>query len=85
MVGAPTPSIAAAGAAYTGAAVLASVAPTRGGVGAVGAALIAGLTGIGVRVSHATPAVLVYRLITYCLVMLPGWISLQVLHKRGEI
>ena len=80
-----TPSIAALGAAYIGASVLASASPTPGGVGAVEAALIAGLTGIGVSVSQATPAVLVYRLITYWLVMLPGWISLKVMQKRGEI
>jgi uncharacterized protein (TIRG00374 family) len=80
-----TPSIGALGAAYIGASVLASASPTPGGVGAVEAALIAGLTGIGVSVSQATPAVLVYRLITYWLVMLPGWISLKVMQKRGEI
>jgi uncharacterized protein (TIRG00374 family) len=81
----PVPSIAALGAAYIGASVLASASPTPGGVGAVEAALIAGLTSIGVDVSQATPAVLIYRLITYWLVMLPGWISFQVMQKRGEI
>jgi uncharacterized membrane protein YbhN (UPF0104 family) len=54
-------------------------------VGAVEAALIAALTGIGVPVAQATPAVLTYRLITYWLVMLPGWISLKVMEKRGEV
>jgi uncharacterized protein (TIRG00374 family) len=80
-----TPSIAGLGAAYVGASVLASASPTPGGVGAVEATLIAALTSIGVGISQATPAVLVYRLITYWLVMLPGWISLKVMEKRSEI
>jgi uncharacterized protein (TIRG00374 family) len=81
----PVPGIGPLGAAYIGASVLASASPTPGGVGAVEAALIAGLTSIGVPVAQATPAVLVYRLITYWLVMLPGWISFKVMEKRGEI
>jgi uncharacterized protein (TIRG00374 family) len=81
----PVPAIGPLGAAYIGASVVASASPTPGGVGAVEAALIAGLTSIGVPVAQATPAVLVYRLITYWLVMLPGWISLKVMEKRGEV
>jgi uncharacterized protein (TIRG00374 family) len=81
----PVPGIGPLGAAYIGASVLASASPTPGGVGAVEAALIAGLTSIGVPVAQATPAVLIYRLITYWLVMLPGWVSLKVMQKRGEI
>jgi uncharacterized protein (TIRG00374 family) len=81
----PVPAIAPLGAAYIGASVLASASPTPGGVGAVEAALIAGLASIGVPVAQSTPAVLVYRLITYWLVMLPGWISLKVMEKRGEV
>jgi len=36
-------------------------------------------------VAQATPAVLLYRLVTYWLVMLPGWISFKVMEKRGEV
>jgi uncharacterized membrane protein YbhN (UPF0104 family) len=81
----PVPAIGPLGAAYIGASVVASASPTPGGVGAVEAALIAGLTSIGVPVAQATPAVLIYRLITYWLVMLPGWISLKMMEKRGEV
>ena len=81
----PVPAIGPLGAAYIGASVVASASPTPGGLGAVEAALIAGLTSIGVPVAVATPAVLVYRLITYWLVMLPGWISLKLMEKRGEV
>jgi uncharacterized protein (TIRG00374 family) len=81
----PVPAIGPLGAAYIGASVVASASPTPGGLGAVEAALIAGLTSIGVPVAQATPAVLIYRLITYWLVMLPGWISLKMMEKRGEV
>jgi uncharacterized protein (TIRG00374 family) len=81
----PLPAIGSLGAVYFGASVVGSAAPTPGGVGAIEAAMIAGLTGIGVDIAVATPAVLIYRLITYWAVMVPGWISLEVMKKRGEV
>ena len=81
----PLPAIGALGAVYFGASAVGSAAPTPGGVGAIEAAMIAGLTGIGVDIAVATPAVLIYRLITYWAVMLPGWISLEVMKKHGEV
>jgi uncharacterized protein (TIRG00374 family) len=81
----PLPAIGSLGAVYFGASVVGSAAPTPGGVGAIEAAMIAGLTGIGVDIAVATPAVLIYRLITYWAVMLPGWISLEVMKKHGEV
>jgi uncharacterized protein (TIRG00374 family) len=81
----PLPSIGSLGAVYFGASAVGSAAPTPGGVGAIEAAMIAGLTGIGVDIAVATPAVLIYRLITYWAVMLPGWISLEVMKKHGEV
>jgi uncharacterized protein (TIRG00374 family) len=81
----PLPSIGSLGAVYFGASAVGSASPTPGGVGAIEAAMIAGLTGIGVDVAVATPAVLIYRLITYWAVMLPGWISLGVMKKHGEV
>ena len=81
----PLPAIGALGAVYFGASAVGSAAPTPGGVGAIEAAMITGLTGIGVDIAVATPAVLIYRLITYWAVMLPGWISLEVMKKHGEV
>jgi uncharacterized protein (TIRG00374 family) len=81
----PLPAIGSLGAVYLGASAVGSAAPTPGGVGAIEAAMIAGLTGIGVDIAVATPAVLIYRLITYWAVMLPGWISLEVMKKHGEV
>ncbi|KZM69524.1 lysylphosphatidylglycerol synthase transmembrane domain-containing protein [Nocardia terpenica] len=53
---------------------LASAAPTPGGVGAVEAALIGGLSGaFGVPTTIAVPAVLLYRVLTCWLPVFCGW------------
>ena len=49
------------------------------------AALIAGLTGIGVDSGIAVASVLGYRLATYWLPILPGWLSFRRLDRRGQI
>jgi glycosyltransferase 2 family protein len=77
------PGIAAIGAVYMGASAIAAASPTPGGLGAIEAALIAGLTGIGMSPGPAVSAVLTYRLATYWLPVLPGWISLSLL-QRGD-
>jgi uncharacterized protein (TIRG00374 family) len=73
------------GAVYLGAALIAAASPTPGGLGAIEAALVAGLTGIGIAPGPAVSAVLAYRLATYWLPVLPGWISLRILQKRDYI
>jgi uncharacterized membrane protein YbhN (UPF0104 family) len=60
-----------------------SAAPTPGGVGAVEAALTAGLTAIGIPVHVAIPAVLVFRLVTYWVPIPLGWVSYLLLSRRG--
>ena len=77
------PGIAAIGAVYMGASAIAAASPTPGGLGAIEAALIAGLTGIGMSPGPAVSAVLTYRLATYWLPVVPGWISLRLL-QRGD-
>jgi uncharacterized membrane protein YbhN (UPF0104 family) len=57
-------------------------APTLGGVGA---ALIAGLTATGVPNELAVPAVLVYRVATFWLPVLPGWLVFTLLTRRDVI
>ena len=64
---------------------LAAAAPTPGGIGAVEAALIAGLTAIGLASAIAVPAVFLYRLATFWVPILPGWLGFHVLQRRGEI
>jgi undecaprenyl-diphosphatase len=77
--------LAQVGAVYLGASVLAAAAPTPGGLGAVEAALVAGLTGVGMESGPAVAAVLTFRLATYWLPILPGWISFHLLERRGLI
>lgn len=64
---------------------LGSAAPTPGGVGAVEAALIAALTLAGLPYETAAPAVLLFRLMTFWLPVIPGWLSFSYLTRRGEI
>ena len=55
-------SFAQVGAVYLGASIIAAAAPTPGGLGAMEAALVAGLTGVGMEPGIAVAAVLSYRL-----------------------
>jgi uncharacterized membrane protein YbhN (UPF0104 family) len=64
---------------------LGSAAPTPGGLGAVEAALIAGLIAFGVPKEIATPAVLLFRLMTFWLPVLPGWLSFTQLSRKGAL
>ena len=68
------PGLVVLGAVYLAAAALAAAAPTPGGLGAIEAALVAGLTGVGMQARPAVSAVLLYRLATYWLPVLPGWL-----------
>jgi glycosyltransferase 2 family protein len=58
---------------------------TPGGLGAIEAALVAGLTGIGMSSGLAVSAVLLYRLATYWLPVAPGWVSLRLLQRRDYV
>ncbi|MFE6779517.1 flippase-like domain-containing protein [Streptomyces sp. NPDC057702] len=64
---------------------LGSAAPTPGGVGAVEAALIAGLTFAGLPYDTAAPAVLLFRLMTFWLPVLPGWLSFSYLTRKEAL
>ena len=77
--------LAAIGAVYMAASAIAAASPTPGGLGAIEAALVAGLTGVGLSSGAAVSAVLTYRLATYWLPVLPGWISLRFLQRRDYI
>ncbi|HLI55164.1 MAG TPA: lysylphosphatidylglycerol synthase domain-containing protein, partial [Acidimicrobiales bacterium] len=72
-------------AVYIGGAAIASAAPTPGNLGAVEAALAAGLTGIGVLPERAVGAVLAFRLLTFWLPIVPGLLTLRFLEHRGVI
>lgn len=62
-----------------------SVAPTPGGLGAVEAALIGGLTATGVPVAPALAAVLAFRTVTFWLPAPVGWVAFVQLQRRGHV
>ena len=72
-------------AVYLAGAAVASVSPTPGGLGAMEAALVAGLTALGVPTGPAVAGVLAFRLLTFWLPILPGWLAYRVLRVDGTI
>ncbi|QIQ02796.1 TIGR00374 family protein [Streptomyces liangshanensis] len=64
---------------------LGSAAPTPGGVGAVEGALTLGLLAVGLPKEVAAPAVLLFRLMTLWLPVLPGWVSFNHLTRKGAL
>jgi glycosyltransferase 2 family protein len=64
---------------------LAAAAPTPGGLGAIEAALVAGLGQVGVPSAPAVAAVLMSRVIGYWLPVLPGWLAFTVSNRNGTL
>jgi undecaprenyl-diphosphatase len=64
---------------------LAAAAPTPGGLGALEAALVAGLAQVGAPTAPAIAAVLTARLIGYWLPVLPGWLAYRLLRQRETL
>ncbi|MCX7619475.1 MAG: flippase-like domain-containing protein [Acidimicrobiales bacterium] len=78
-------SIAHIGVAYLIASSVAIVAPTPGGLGAVEAALIAALTGLGMSSDKAVSSVFLFRGVTFWLPVVPGWLTFHLMQRNGEI
>lgn len=72
-------------AVYLGGSAVASAAPTPGGMGAVEAALTAGLTAFGFAAAPAAAGVLLFRLLTFWIPMLAGWPAYQVAARRDIV
>jgi uncharacterized membrane protein YbhN (UPF0104 family)/tRNA A-37 threonylcarbamoyl transferase component Bud32 len=64
---------------------LGSAAPTPGGLGAVEGALTLGLTVGGLPAGTATSAVLLFRMLTFWLPVLPGWAAFAYLQRTEAI
>jgi len=64
---------------------LGSIIPTPGGIGAVEAALTAGLVAAGLHGTEAASAVLLFRLLTFWLPVPFGWAALSYLERQGAI
>ncbi len=73
------------GAAYLGAVAIASIAPTPGGLGALESAMIAGFTAFGLADGVAVSATLTFRLATFWLPLLPGWLALGWMQRNDEL
>jgi glycosyltransferase 2 family protein len=78
-------SIAAIALVYLAASVIGQAAPTPGGLGAVEAALAAGLTAAGIDPGIAISATLVFRLATFWFPTIPGWFAFQNLQRTGNL
>jgi undecaprenyl-diphosphatase len=77
--------IATAALVYLVGSAVSTAAPTPGGLGATEAALVAGYTAVGLAGSTAFAAVLLFRLVTFWLPILPGWLALMTLQRRGDL
>ncbi len=64
---------------------LGSIIPTPGGLGAVEAALTAGLVAAGLHGTEAASAVLLFRLLTFWLPVPFGWAALSYLERKDAI
>jgi undecaprenyl-diphosphatase len=73
------------GAVFLVGSAVAQAAPTPGGLGAVEAALIGGLVAAGLDNSIAVPAVFLYRLFTFWLPVVPGWLSFTWLERNDYL
>lgn len=80
-----TLSFAQVGAVYLAGSAVAAAAPTPGGLGALEAAVIAGLVGAGMESAAAVPAVFLFRLATFWLPILPGWWAFHRLRGEGYL
>jgi uncharacterized protein (TIRG00374 family) len=70
---------------YLTANAIGSAAPTPGGLGAVEGALTLGLTVAGLPAELATSAVLLHRLLTFWLPVLPGWAAFTYLQRHEAL
>lgn len=70
--------------AYLASTAIASASPTPGGLGAVESALVVALTGLGGAVAPVIAAVLVFRIVSYWLPMVPGVLVLRAL-RRAQV
>lgn len=77
--------VAAVALVYLVGAVVQSVAPTPGGLGPAEAAYIGGLTALGLASERAVAAVLLFRLVTFWLPVLPGWIAMTWLQRSDAL
>ena len=67
---------------YLAGSAVGSLVPSPGGIGAIEAALAAGLTSAGVPGAIAVSAVLLFRIVTFWLPIAPGYLAFHYLQRR---
>ena len=70
---------------YLAVTAVAAASPTPGNLGALELALTGGLTTLGVPTGTAVGAVLIFRLLTFWLPLVPGFLALRYLHRGGHL
>lgn len=70
--------------AYGAGMTAASIGLTPGGLGVMEIALVGSLVAAGLQTHHALTAVLIYRLISFWIVMTGGWVIAAVLSRRAR-
>lgn len=70
---------------YLAATALAAASPTPGNLGALELALGGGLASLGMSAATAFAAVLVFRLLTFWLPLLPGFLAFRYLQHGGHL
>jgi uncharacterized membrane protein YbhN (UPF0104 family) len=78
-------AIASIAVVYLTGSALGSIVPTPGGLGAVEAALTAGLVAAGMHGTEAASTVLLFRLLTFWLPVPIGWVALNYLERKDAI
>ena len=70
---------------YLAATAVAAASPTPGNLGALELALTGGLATLGVPTGTALGAVLIFRLLTFWLPLVPGFLAFRYLHRGGHL
>lgn len=81
----PSATLATIAVVYLAGSVVGQAAPTPGGLGAVEAAIAAGLTTAGIDAGAAVSATLLFRLWTFWFPIIPGWLSFNSLQRSGDL
>jgi uncharacterized membrane protein YbhN (UPF0104 family) len=77
--------IASVAVVYLTSSAIGSVVPTPGGLGAVEAAMSAGLTAAGLPSAKAVAAVLLFRTVTFWLPVPAGWLAMRYLQRKDVL
>jgi uncharacterized membrane protein YbhN (UPF0104 family) len=70
---------------YVTALLVSEIAPTPGGIGAIEAVLVLGLVAMGLSLSQAAAATVIFRLLTFWLPIIPGGLALHRLNLRKTL